>query len=177
MPTYSHSIILQPGEQFTLPPGGELFYVNSTEDITSTCPVETVDAVCYQFDMPSIPGAVIFAMYSLIYGGQEYKFTHIDGNPSHILPTKAADAGVSLAIEQSISQLSIVIKINDYGVVQCQVGNTSSEGASAVVIRLPKSKDPIYMKIIDGNTSSISSGFSSFLAVGTQRDDCNCPYD
>lgn len=48
--TIYKSVLLQPGEQFTLPPGAELISATDTDSITSTCDISDLQGLnCYTF--------------------------------------------------------------------------------------------------------------------------------
>lgn len=48
--TIYKSVLLQPGEQFTLPPGAELISASDTDSISSTCDISNLQGLnCYTF--------------------------------------------------------------------------------------------------------------------------------
>ncbi len=176
MNTVINTITIKPGESFTLPPGGQITYVSDLTQVSSNCEIDTVDAACYQFNMPVGTNPNQMYIDGLEYGGNYYSITKESGGK---FETKALDSSNSNELEARVSDIPIIIKTSqlDLGVSHCQVGDRGSQGASALVIRLPRTTDPVFLRVFDGNTSGSNDNVTEVLCKGIIKEDCSCPYD
>lgn len=111
--TVSHTIVLKPGESFSLPAGAEVIYVSSNS-LDSTCPIPAAEAKeCYYFQLvidndnndghPLDEGSTYFS--DLIVGGVTYELDILVDQLSPVL-----ESALINALPQTLIEITDVTK-------------------------------------------------------------------